>query len=158
GIYDFRHCTFANYFRDAIRQDPNLAVTNYYLAPDEVLYIYNTDAYFGNSIIYGNRDEEILLDYDEQGEFKYKFENCLLKTTMSISDQEVFPGSIRNQQPLFVDVYKNNMALDTLSPGIDQGSFNVINGSAYPTFIDKDILGISRIASPDIGAYEYIPE
>ena len=158
GIYDFRHCTFANYFRDAIRQDPNLAVTNYYLDPNEVLYIYNTEAYFGNSIIYGNRDEELLLDYDEQGAFTYKFEHCLLKTNLNISDQELYPGSIRNQDPIFVDTEINNMALDTLSPGIDQGSLNVINGSAFPTLIDKDILGISRITSPDMGAYEYIPE
>ena len=158
GVYDFRQCTFANYFRDAIRQDPNLAVTNYYLDPNEVLYIYNTDAYFGNSIIYGYREEEIFLDSAEQGDFMYKFDHCLLKTTMSISDQDLFPGCIRNQEPLFVDAGTNDLALDTLSPAIDMGSINVVNGSPYPTIIDKDILGVSRTVSPDMGAYEYIPE
>jgi len=158
GAYDFRHCTFANYFRDAIRQDPNLAITNYFVDPNDILYVYNTDAYFGNSIIYGDKSEEILLDYDEQGDFNYKFEYCLMKTEMSISDQELFPGCIKNQDPIFVDAGVNNMALDTLSPGIDQGSINVINGSPYPSIIDKDILGVSRINSPDIGAYEFVPE
>jgi hypothetical protein len=158
GTYDFRHCTFANYFRDAIRQDPNLVVTNYYLDPNEVLNIYNTDAYFGNSIIYGDKPEEILLDYQEEGTFDYQFDHCLLKTEMNISDEALFPGCIKNQDPLFVDVEYNNLALDTLSPAIDQGSLNVLNSSPYPTIIDKDILGISRISTPDMGAYEYIPE
>ncbi len=158
GSYDFRQCTFGNYFKDGVRQDPNMAITNYYLDPNEVLYVYNLDAYFGNSIIYGNKDEEMLLDSDEQGDYSYVFDHCLLKTSMNISNDTVFPGCIKNQDPIFVDVDNNNLALDSLSPGIDMGSLGVINTSLFPAVIDKDILGISRIASPDIGAYEYIPE
>ncbi|RLD81212.1 MAG: hypothetical protein DRJ15_05065 [Bacteroidetes bacterium] len=158
GSYDFRQCTFGNYFKDGVRQDPNMAITNYYLDPNEVLYVYNLDAYFGNSIIYGNKDEEMLLDSDEQGDYSYVFDHCLLKTSMNISNDTVFPGCIKNQDPIFVDVDNNNLALDSLSPGIDMGSLGVINTSLFPAVIDKDILGISRIASPDMGAYEYIPE
>ncbi|MCK4569571.1 MAG: hypothetical protein KAT76_04720 [Bacteroidales bacterium] len=158
GLYDFRQCTFANYFKDGIRQDPNFAMTNYYLDPYDVLYIYPLDAYFGNNIIYGNKSEEMLLDSDEQGDFNYTFDHCLLKTEMNIGDEEHFPGSIKNQDPFFVDVDNNKLALDTLSPGIDMGSVDVINTSPLPAIIDKDILGVSRISSPDIGAYEYIPE
>jgi hypothetical protein len=158
GTYDFRHCTFANYFKDGVRQDPNLAITNYYLAPDEVLYVYNLDAYFGNSIIYGNKDEELLFDSDEQGDYKYVLDHCLLKTSKNISNDTVYPGSVKNQEPIFVDVDNNNLALDSLSPGIDMGSLEVINTSILPTVIDKDILEVSRIVSPDMGAYEYIPD
>jgi hypothetical protein len=158
GLYDFRHCTFANYFRDAVRQDPNLALTNYYVDPSDVLYIYNMDAYFGNSIVYGDKSEEMLLDYQEEATFNYQFDHCLLKTEMNIGDDQLFPGCIKNKDPLFVDITKNNLALDTLSPAIDMGSINVINSSSFPSIIDKDILGISRISSPDMGAYEYIPE
>ncbi len=158
GSYDFRQCTFGNYFKDGVRQDPNMAITNYYLDPNEVLYVYNLDAYFGNSIIYGNKDEEMLLDSDEQGDYSYVFDHCLLKTSMNISNDTVFPGCIKNQDPIFVDVDNNNLALDSLSPGIDMGSLGVLNTSLFPAVIDKDILGISRIASPDMGAYEYIPE
>lgn len=157
GVYDFRQCTFGNYFKDGVRQDPNMAITNYYLDPSEVLYVYNLEAYFGNSIIYGNKDEEMLLDSDEQGDYSYVFDHCLLKTSMNISNDTVFPGCIKNQDPVFVDVDNNNLALDSLSPGIDMGSIDVINTSVFPAVIDKDILGISRIASPDMGAYEYIP-
>jgi hypothetical protein len=158
GLYDFRQCTFANYFRDAVRQDPNLALTNYYVDPNDVLYIYNMDAYFGNSIVYGDKSEEMLLDYQEEATFNYQFDHCLLKTEMNIGDNQLFPGCIKNKDPLFVDITKNNLALDTLSPAIDIGSINVINSSSFPSIIDKDILGISRISSPDMGAYEYIPE
>ncbi len=157
GLYDFRHCTFANYFKDGVRQDPNLAATNYYLDPNEVLYVYGLEAYFGNSIIYGNRTEEILLDSADEGPMKYVFDHCLLKTEMSIADQELFPGSIRNQDPTFVDPDNNNMALDSLSTGIDLGAVEVITSSPYPAIIDKDILGVSRTATPDLGAYEYVP-
>jgi hypothetical protein len=76
---------------------------------------------------------------------------------MNISNDTIFPGCVKNQDPIFVDVDNNNLALDSLSPGIDLGSFDVINTSALPAVIDKDILGISRITSPDMGAYEYIP-
>ncbi len=158
GSYDFRQCTFGNYFKDGVRQDPNMAITNYYLDPSEVLYVYNLDAYFGNSIIYGNREEEMLLDSDDQGDYSYVFDHCLLKTAMNISNDTIFPGCIKNQDPMFVDVDNNNLALDSLSPGIDMGSSDVINTSVLPGVIDKDILGISRIASPDMGAYEYIPD
>ena len=158
GLYDFRHCTFANYFRDGIRQDPNFAATNYYLDANEVLYIYPFEAYFGNNIIYGNKDEELLLDYDDQGDFNYVFDHCLLKTALNISNDTIFPGCVKNQDPVFVDVDKNMLALDSLSPGIDMGNINVINSSPWPTIIDKDILNVSRIQSPDMGAYEYIPE
>ena len=158
GAYDFRQCTFANYFRDGFRQDPNLALTNYYVDPNGVLYIYNMDAYFGNSIIYGNKTEELLLDSEEGGSFNYTFDHCLLKTELNIANEEIFPGCIKNQDPIFVDADNNNMALDTLSPGIDLGSINVINSSPYPGIVDKDILGITRISSPDMGAYEYIHE
>jgi hypothetical protein len=158
GLYDFRQCTFANYFKDGIRQDPNMALTNYYVDPNDVLYIYNMDAYFGNNIIYGNKSEEMLLSSEEEGSFEYMFENCLLKTEMSISDEDHFMNCIKNQDPIFVNVDYNNLALDSLSPGIDQGSVDVINSSAYPGIIDKDILGANRMQSPDIGAYEFIPE
>lgn len=157
GAYDFRQCTFANYFKDGIRNDPNFAMTNYYLDPNDVLYVYNLDAYFGNTIIYGNKDEEMLIDYDEQGGFDYSFDHCLLKTALNISSDTLFPGSVKNQEPVFVNIDKNDMALDSLSPGIDMGSLNVITSSPWPTIIDKDILGVSRIQSPDMGAYEYIP-
>jgi len=158
GAYDFRQCTFANYFRDGIRQDPNLAVTNFYVDPNEVVYVYNTNAYFGNSIIYGDKDEELLISSDDQGDLDYTFDHCLLKTALDISNDTLFPGSVKNEDPIFVDVDNNNMALDSLSPGIDWGSIEVINTSQLPTVIDKDILGVSRIASPDMGAYEYIPD
>jgi hypothetical protein len=158
GAYDFRHCTFANYFRDGIRQDPNLAVTNYYLDPNDVLYVYNLDAYFGNSIIYGNQTEEILLDADDAGDYRFVFDHCLLKTSMNIAIDSLYPGCIKNQDPIFVDPDINDLALDSLSTGIDIGSPDVISTSLLPAVIDKDILGVSRITSPDMGAYEYIPE
>jgi len=158
GAYDFRHCTFANYFRDGVRQDPNMAITNFYLDPNEVLYVYSMDAYFGNSIVYGDKQGELLISSDDQGSLDYTFENCLLKTELDISNDTLFPGCVKNQDPIFVDKDNNNLALDSLSPGIDMGSIDVINTSQLPSVIDKDILGISRIASPDMGAYEYIPD
>jgi hypothetical protein len=157
GAYDFRHCTFANYFKKGIRQEPNLAITNYYLDPMQTLYVYNLDSYFGNCIIYGNLTEEVFLGSEDEGSFDYSFDHCLLKTQMNIGDQSLFPGSIKNQDPVFVDAGLNDLALDTLSPGIDQGSTEVITSSPFPSVIDKDILGVSRTATPDLGAYEYVP-
>ncbi len=154
GQYDFRQCTFANYWDKSIRQTENLAMNNYYEDNEGNLIVFEMNAFFGNCINYGRLEEEMIFDEETSAPFDYKFENCLLKTTLNISDVTVYPGSIKNQEPKFADVLKFDYHLDTLSPAISTGSLNVINSSAYPGIISTDLDGNSR-TDPDIGAYQY---
>ncbi|MDA3910697.1 MAG: hypothetical protein PF448_05005 [Bacteroidales bacterium] len=154
GLYDFRHCTFANYYSGS-RQSSSLALNNY-LAYDEegntVLDIRPIDAYFGNCIIYGNLSEEIMLDLDTEYGAEYLFENSLIKTGEDINNDH-FVNVINNQAPKFIDPYETyDFRLDSLSPAIDAGKIEI--GQQVPTDFD----GNSRLTDegPDLGAFERI--
>ncbi len=161
GDYDFRQCTFADYWTSTVRNDPSFVISNnltvYDADGNPVNYIGDLhNAYFGNCIIYGFNDEEILLSQDEQATFNYKFDHSLLKTQMDISDLEYYSSCIRNHDPLFNDYTENNYQLDTLSPAIDAGSLEVINTSGLD--ITTDLNGNSRTTDdgPDMGVYEFV--
>ncbi len=162
GEYDFRQCTFANYWSRTIRQGPSFILSNnliiYDAAGNQNLLLGDLNAYFGNCIIYGINDEEMIFSDDEQADFNYQFDHCILKTEMDISNTETYINCLQNEDPLFVDYTNHNFRIDTLSPAIDIGSPDVISSSQVNIEIDLD--GNSRIADdgPDIGAYEFIPQ
>ncbi len=150
GKYDFRHCTFANYYDMSIRQTPSLLLNNYYVDIDGNYQVRDLEkAYFGNSIIYGNLNEEIGYDfYEDGGKANYTFDHAILKTTKDITGQnynEVF----KNQDPLFFNTSENDYRLLEGSPAIGAGD------PAISEDIPYDILGVSRLKRSDIGAYQY---
>ncbi len=152
GTYDFRQTTIANYWGYSYRQTPSVVLNNYAEDYDGQIYAYPLIANFGNTIIYGNHDEEIQFDENNGEEFTYIFDHCLLKTTLDISDSIKFISSFKNSDPEFVDYQINNYELDSLSPAIDTGSFEIANTVPF------DINGINRTESPDLGAYEWVPQ
>lgn len=161
GDLDFRHCTFGNYWNQTVRLDPSFTLSNNLIIPDGeggyVTLLGNLDAYFGNCIIYGNLDEEILYSNDETVTFDYKFDHCLLKTEMDISDESFYPNSIQNKDPLFIDYSSFNFRLDTLSPASDIGSYEIINSSLVNLEMDLDENSRMMDEGPDLGAYEFVP-
>jgi len=118
------------------------------------------NAYFANSIIYGNNDNELGLDSFPSGNlFGYKFDHVLLKveSTFPTSDVNHYKDLLKAygslNDPLFADIENNFYQLDsTSSPAINMGEINLnIN-----PILNNDILGFDRIshAPPDLGAYE----
>jgi hypothetical protein len=151
GSYEFRHCTFANFWNYDVRKTPLLYVNNYFKDADDNIYPFDLDkANFYNCIIYGNGDEEIVLDENSNGgSFNYLFDHALIKSQIDISNNNVWKSTIKNQTPDFKEVSKNNLHLGDNSAAIEKGKAGVL-----PT-IDLD--GVSRDASlPDLGAYEYV--
>jgi hypothetical protein len=114
-------------------------------------------ALFANSIIYGNRDNELGLDPSQNSavEFNYTFDHCLMKVNKEKveTNNSHFKNVIFNEAPKFISAYEFNYQLDTLSPAINEGDPQI--GETYP----YDILNNSRIMdkAPDLGAYERIP-
>ena len=149
GSYDFRHCTFANYYNISIRQTPSVLLNNYYVDVDENLQVRDFEhIFFGNSIIYGSLQEELLFDFHPTTDPAYTFNHCLIRT-----QQDTFTPSfvevIRNQNPRFHDPGAQDYRLKENSPAI---------GAANPDIafeIPFDLLGQDRTESPDIGAYQY---
>lgn len=158
GKYDFYHCTFANYWGGGNRKFSCLLLNNYYLVNKDTIHRPLDSAYFYNCIVYGDisSGDEIELDRNNKVAFKYKFHNCLLKTTLNTSSSSEYINPIINKEPYFTNVnggdysIRNPFAFDAL---IDKGDPSISN--LYPI----DIIGNSRITNQpgDLGAYEYKP-
>ena len=153
GEYSFRHCTFANYynFQSGTRTSPAVLINNWYKDVNDVPQSRSIDsAYFGNCIVYGNIDNEVGLDSSQGGNFNYKFENTLIKVpaAFNVIDGFHFLSSFKNNDPSFSNSSNNDYTLNTGSFAIDKGNISI--GAQYPL----DLKGVSRTASPDLGAYE----
>lgn len=160
GKYNFTHCTLANYWNRSFRQFPSVLVNNFLVDEDNTVFTNNLDAAnFNNCIIYGNDNPEFLLENEGDAAFNFKFTNCLLRfandnlegTTNYLFDDPIFyENNIFNQNPDFLDPFKNKMQI---------GNDSAANETASLPFAQQvpfDIRNISRTASPDIGAYQSI--
>jgi hypothetical protein len=150
GSYSFRHCTFANYWSEEARTTPSVYVNNYNSAQPFLL----DSAWFENCIIDGSNAGEIMLDSSTSvaGQFKHVlFRNSLLRTGIQGSYPSVFSSNVYNQSPDFKDANPGpaDFRLNGGSPAINIGTFL----PSYPV----DINGVARDATPDAGAYQYVP-
>jgi hypothetical protein len=155
GTYNFRHCTFANYWVNGNRQTPALLQNNWYEAQGQT-YTFDYNAYFGNCIVYGNNINELGNDANASSAFQFQFERCLLRADpeeVDITDPLKYVGLVLNENPNFKDPTLNDFELDTLSAAKDVGYMSVVNAIAE---LQTDLLGTSRTmdAGPDLGAYE----
>lgn len=163
GIYNFYHCTIANYFPSwSYRTTPALFLNNYFDDEPDPVANRLIEANFYNSIVYGDRISEVGFDFfkdkkndvEDKSLFNYKFVNCLLKTgNLDITDKTKYISVWTNEDPNFIDYKKYNYQLDTISPAKDVGDLGIAN--KFPL----DILNNTRNndkAGPDLGAYERI--
>lgn len=164
GEYEFYHTTIANFwgYGSRARSTASLVLSNLLVIEqsDGSKVTYNGDlenAFFGNSIIYGNNPIEIELGDSEENAFNYMFDHCILQVpdTFDISDKDhfknVWKGTANN--PKFVDPFDTyDYSLDTLSAAKDIG--NPVFSEKYPL----DIMNKDRTADegPDLGAFERI--
>jgi hypothetical protein len=147
GSYDFRQLTIGNYWGASVRLSSSLYISNYIYNDIGTKIPNSLKAYFGNCIIYGNEDEEIMLDSLETAQFNYTFDHGLFKTTKSLTNPVHYIECFKNQDPKFVDVMNYNYAIDSISPAIKKG---------IPMQVPYDINGVERGQSPDLGAYQYV--
>lgn len=158
GRYNFTNCTFANYWRQSYRPYPAVLVENLLETPEQILVSDLIEANFNNCIIYGNENRELFFSQSDGATFNYKFENCLIKFNdfdgsfveeYPFEDENLYPGTIINEDPEFYEPYENKLFINEESPA---------NGLANPaTATHQDILGTTRITPPDSGAYESSP-
>lgn len=154
--YDFRNCTFANYWKYEGRKTSSVMISNKKRGNEGYVNSFLNNTFFGNCIIMGSRMEEIAFLKDDATPFDLKFRNSLLKTTLNEAKSDIFVDCIFNEDAKFVNTEKSNFQLDSLSKAIDIGSLQIINESELD--ISKDMLGNSRQmhGNPDAGCYEKI--
>jgi len=154
GKYDFKHCTFANYYTTQSRQTPNIFLNNYYEDLNGVIQFRPLEqANFSNCIIYGDNENEILLDFDSGTDFYYNFDHCLIKIDTNIhnsNEDPFFNQCLLNEDPKFIDIDIWNFELDSMSPAINIGSENTASLVPY------DINGNYRVLLPDLGCFERV--
>ncbi len=149
GSYDFRQLTIANYWGSSVRMDSALSMSNYtYDSLGNKHTNPLTNAYFGNIILYGSADDELSFRKDASTAFNFMFDHCLLKTHKSINDPLHYNKCLVNKDPGFVNVLTFDYQIDSISAAIIQG---------IPMGVDFDIKNVFRGATPDLGAYQYVP-
>lgn len=157
GQYDFRNCTFANFWTSSIRQASSMYLSNYFVNEANVpMQVDLNSYYFGNCIVYGNQENEMILD--GIGTFNCSLENCLVKTLQeNVVDYEKYMSNcIVNKSPMFADSSEFDFHIDTIiSPVINAGNIDIVNNS--PINIQNDLDGVSRVTdeAPDLGVYEF---
>lgn len=170
GEYQFFHSTFTNLNRKGLSRqtEPLVLLANNVIGyeqddfgaePVEKSFYNDLDVYFGNSIIYGYRDSELIFSDSEESSFKYKFENCILKTnpdTLPTDNTEHFKQVIFNENPEFKDYEADDFELDTLSPAKDAAEKEIVLD--YLENLEYDLKGQNRLEDqfPDIGVFERI--
>lgn len=162
GKYNVTHSTIANYWNNSYRQFPALLINNFMEDESNVVYITDlTEANFNNCIIYGNDNIEFILDEikDSGTAFNFKFTNNLIRFQDTNNN---FTGPNYNfNNPALYEGNSFNKIVDFKNTGNNQmfiGDDSAANGLGNPVFatqVPNDILGESRTASPDSGAYQH---
>jgi hypothetical protein len=159
GEYQFYHTTFGNYYNGistGVRNTETLVISNYINDNNNNTHYVGDmkKAVFGNCIVAGDLLNELSIRMDKQGESNFLFDHCLLQIpdTLDISDTEHYSNIIRSNEPGFINPYKGNFELDTLSISKDVGKLEF--GKLFP--VDFNENGRLEDAGPDLGAFERV--
>jgi hypothetical protein len=158
GNYDFRHCTFADYWNKSYRSTPSVMLSNYYQSADasgnpQVMKGALTKAYFGNCQITGNENEELAFANDPTaGTFNYMFDHCAVQT-MAVNDATHYNAFVRITNQFY------RLPIDTVIGAVRNiGSMDNINTAPNPALLKYDLFGQDRTldGKPDAGAIEFV--
>ncbi len=104
GSYDFRRCTFANYWSYNARKIETIVLSNQMLTSAGVVGGALTKADFVDCIIWGTRSPEVLLSEDERWPFNYRFVHSIVR------------GGEWDEDPLFTNPREDDYTLQEGSP------------------------------------------
>ncbi len=104
-----------------------------------------------NCIIYGKQKDEFKGVFGPEADSIYTFDHCLIKSEKYNGTMPGFSHCLFNLEPFFTDPIKPDCHIDSIaSPVIGMG--NPLFGNEVPYDLD----GVSRIGTPDLGAYQYV--
>ena len=162
GSYQFKHCTFANFWKGGARQSPAVLVDNTYFDGKDII-IADMQAKFYNTIIYGSNNIELGLKKNNGALFDLNIENCLIRFNdiNNVFDNNANYAPIRNatnilsnnsnpNNPQFKDVDKNNLRIGLNSAAKAKGN------NLYLVPNDADGKLRTTPSNPDLGAYEHL--
>ncbi len=142
GNYRYLNCTFSNFSFTFFRENPLFVVSDNLVLADGTVVTEDVKLDVLNSIIWGDFNDEIILNNDGGADFQVSIRYSILKTTSLDFD---INNNLLNTDPLFVNPFGYDYHIDSLSPAINAGIFSGV---------DTDLDGIKRDSLPDLGAYE----
>ncbi|WP_299766480.1 hypothetical protein [uncultured Dokdonia sp.] len=161
GVYNFTHCTFANYWTQSFRNTPAVFLDNSFIAGETLFVGDLQEANFTNCIIYGNQGEELGFNQEDGALLNYNFRNTQIRFDDTFGNFEddpffdftnttLYTDIIRGGDPDFQDEFNNLLQVGEETAGNGQALQSAAN--QFPL----DIKGVNRTTAPDLGAYESI--
>ena len=162
GNYNLTHCTITNFWNNSFRQFPSLLVNNYWLNNEgEIESNPNLNFSMSNSIVSGSEAIELLIEQYDESDLNFMFKNCMIKfddindnfsneSNFDFTNTDKYQSLYLNLNTDFKNPYNNELF-------ILQGS-ELINLGDPQQAVEHplDLLNISRVNSPDLGAYQHI--
>lgn len=143
GAFDVRHTTIANFWTGS-RSDPGFIVQNWF-EDGENTVVSPVIGAVHNSVIWGNRTNEFILDTLDHPTIDFNFNHCVIRNEDTFTES-IFNEVIWNDEPNFIDPFEREYGF-ILPSSLHQ------NGD--PAFtIPLDIKGNTRLNPPSIGAIE----
>ena len=154
GDYRFVHGTIANYWNanEHNKNENAVLVTNYALDGNNEPFYYPFNMEMDNCIIYGKQKDEFKGVFGPDADSSYVFDHCLLRSEKYNGNMEGFRHCLFNLDPMFVDPILPDCHIDSISSPVI-GIGNPLFGNELPYDLD----GVSRVGTPDLGAYQFIP-
>ena len=153
GDYRFVHGTIANFW-NLNEHDNNknaVVVQNYALDGNNEIFYYPFHMEMDNCIVYGEQKDEFKTTFGPDADSTYIFDHCLIKSEHYNGNMAGFHHCIFNLNPYFANPMAADCHIDSIaSPVIGTG--NPLFGNEIPYDLD----GVSRIGTPDMGAYQFV--
>ncbi|MBM3918419.1 MAG: hypothetical protein FJ344_02790 [Sphingomonadales bacterium] len=144
GTYRFRHCTFVHLNSGFQRGYPVFGLSNrdYNNSPSP------TRLELENSLVWGGRSNELVLDSSGNGSINTYLSHCIIQSEIQR------PGvQLGYSNPKFKNPSDNDFSIDTLSPAFQRGvDLRGLHGGRLMT----DLIDRPRAQSPTLGALERI--
>ena len=162
GKYNFKHCTFANYWTKGFRTTPAVLLNDYAQLADGSNFIEPlTEATFENCIIEGNQLVEFFVEQEGSDAVNFYIDHTALQFESSNTaivnnpffdwdDSTYYNQIIRNGNPAFILAEDNDMRITQHSDFLAKGAASI--GASIPA----DLAGNARTSPPDLGAYQHV--
>ena len=162
GKYNFKHCTFANYWTKGFRTTPAVLLNDYAQLADGSKFIEPlTEATFENCIIEGNQLVEFFVEQEGSDAVNFYIDHTALQFESSNTaivnnpfydwdDSRYYNQIIRNGNPAFILAEDNDMRITQHSDFLAKGAASI--GASIPA----DLAGNARTSPPDLGAYQHV--
>ncbi len=144
GDYRFRHSTLVNFSSGFSRGFPLFALSNRDLNGQSN----PANLILENSIVWGSRQEEFVLDTASSSGFNAQLSHTILRSQRT----QLVGNTLLFVDPRFKNTGEKDFAIDTLSPAFRAGA-NLV--PLYPR-LQTDLLGRPRGQQPTLGALERI--